>query len=175
MPSLEQIPHELDGRSRTCRVVVETPRGSRNKLTFDPELGAMRLKRRLPEGMAFPMDFGFVPATRAADGDPLDVMVLMDEPTPSGVVVEVRLVGVIEAQQASAGEPARRNDRLVGVCRLSRLYARVRQLHQLGDDFINDLASFWIDYNRLCGRSFEVLGVRDGVAAVDLVRKAGLR
>lgn len=174
MPSLEQIPHALDGRSRTCRVVVETPRGARSKFTYDPQLGAMRLKRRLPEGMAFPLDFGFVPGTQAADGDPIDVMVLMDEPTPPGIVLDVRLIGVIEAEQASAGQPLRRNDRLVAVCRLSRLHERVRQLHQLGAAFIDDLVAFWVNYNRLCDRSFEVLAVRDSAAAADLVRKASV-
>ena len=61
-------------------VVIETAKGSRNKFSFDQDLNVFRLKKVLPEGMSFPYDFGFVPSTRAEDGDPLDVLVLMDEP-----------------------------------------------------------------------------------------------
>lgn len=61
-------------------VVIETPKGSPNKLAFDPRYGAFVLKGVLPAGAVFPFDFGFVPSTRAEDGDPLDVLVLMDAP-----------------------------------------------------------------------------------------------
>lgn len=61
-------------------VVIETPKGSRNKYAYDPKEHIFELKKVLPAGMAFPYDFGFVPSTRGGDGDPLDVLVLMDEP-----------------------------------------------------------------------------------------------
>src|SRR6186713_1184899 len=61
-------------------VVIETPKGSPNKLTFEPRYGTFVLKGVLPAGAVFPFDFGFVPSTRADDGDPLDVLVLMDAP-----------------------------------------------------------------------------------------------
>ena len=61
------------------RVVIETPKGSRNKYVFDPKSSIFELTKVLPAGMSFPYDFGFVPSTKAADGDPLDVLVLMDE------------------------------------------------------------------------------------------------
>ena len=66
------------------RVIIETPKGSRNKYAFDQEQKAFTLKKVLPAGMAFPHDFGFVPSTLAEDGDPLDVLVLMDEPAFPG-------------------------------------------------------------------------------------------
>ena len=62
------------------RVVIETPKGSRNKFAFNPDERIFELKKVLPAGMAFPYDFGFVPSTKADDGDPVDVLVLMDEP-----------------------------------------------------------------------------------------------
>ncbi len=82
---------------KSLRVVIETPKGSRNKFKFDPEIGTYSLSTVLSEGMVFPYDFGFVPQTKAADGDPLDVLLLMDEPAFTGCVVESRIVGVIEA------------------------------------------------------------------------------
>ncbi|HLK96409.1 MAG TPA: inorganic diphosphatase, partial [Hymenobacter sp.] len=89
-PSLLQLP-ALVAHSRTqVHVVVETPKGGRNKVAFDPDLGAFKLKGVLPEGHSFPYDFGFVPSTQAADGDPIDVLLLLDAPTFSGCVVEAR-------------------------------------------------------------------------------------
>ena len=70
--------------------VIEIPRGSRNKYEFDEKLGVFALGGVLPSGAVFPYDFGYVPRTRAEDGDPLDVLVLMDEPAFVGCVVPVR-------------------------------------------------------------------------------------
>src|SRR5437870_2951630 len=81
------------------RVVIETPKGSRNKFAFDPDQHVFELKKVLPTGMAFPYDFGFVPSTEAEDGDPIDVLVLMDEPAFPGCVLKCRLIGVIEGEQ----------------------------------------------------------------------------
>src|SRR3954469_6625001 len=91
-------------RSGELNVIIETPKGSRNKFDFDEELGLFKLGGVLPAGAVFPFDFGFVPATRGGDGDPLDVLVLMDEPAFVGCLVAARLIGVIEAEQAEGGE-----------------------------------------------------------------------
>src|SRR5882762_87013 len=82
------------------RVVIETPKGSRNKFAFDPDQHVFELKKVLPTGMAFPYDFGFVPSTEAEDGDPIDVLVLMDEPAFPGCVLKCRTIGVIEGEQS---------------------------------------------------------------------------
>jgi inorganic pyrophosphatase len=75
----------LDGDSdQTIQVVIETPKGSRNKYAFDPEQKVFELKKVIPAGMAFPYDFGFIPSTKAEDGDHVDVLVLMDEPAFPG-------------------------------------------------------------------------------------------
>src|SRR6478752_3252537 len=89
----------VDGDKHTVRVVIETPKGSRNKYAFDSEDRTFSLKKVLPAGMGFPYDFGFVPSTLAEDGDPVDVLVLMDEPAFAGCVLECRLIGVIEGEQ----------------------------------------------------------------------------
>jgi inorganic pyrophosphatase len=81
------------------QVIIETPKGSRNKYAFDPEQKIFKLKTVLPSGMAFPYDFGFLPSTRGDDGDPLDVLVLMDEPAFPGCLLKCRLIGVIEGEQ----------------------------------------------------------------------------
>jgi inorganic pyrophosphatase len=80
------------------RVVIETPKGSRNKFAFNLEQHTFELKKVLPAGMAFPYDFGFVPSTKADDGDPVDVLVLMDEPAFPECVLLCRPIGVIEGE-----------------------------------------------------------------------------
>src|SRR5689334_13079142 len=113
--SLERLePFEGD----CLMVVIETPKGSPNKLAFEPRYGAFVLKGVLPAGAVFPFDFGFVPSTRADDGDPLDVLVLMDAPVSPGCVVPSRLIGAIEAEQTEDGTKER-NDRLLAVAATS--------------------------------------------------------
>jgi inorganic pyrophosphatase len=72
------------------RVIIETPKGSRNKFAFNQEERIFELKKVLPAGMGFPYDFGFVPSTKADDGDPVDVLVLMDEPAFAGCILSCR-------------------------------------------------------------------------------------
>lgn len=86
----------FDRETGDLRVVIETPRGSRNKYDYDPECDCLDLATVLPEGMRFPYDFGFVPSTRGEDGDPLDILILMEAPTIPGCVVRARLVGAIK-------------------------------------------------------------------------------
>ncbi len=88
-----------DFESGDLNVIIETPKGSRNKFKFDEKLGIFTLKHVLPLGAVFPFDFGFIPSTRGEDSDPLDVLVLMDEPAFAGCLVPARLLGVIEAEQ----------------------------------------------------------------------------
>ena len=74
------LPHQLDPKKRTCRAIIDTPKGRRNKFDYDPDSNLFTLGGLLPEGMMFPFDFGFTPSKLGDDGDPLDVMVLMDAP-----------------------------------------------------------------------------------------------
>src|ERR1700687_1477265 len=78
MRTLEACPNKWNAKQRLCQAIIETPKGRRNKFDYDPEFRMFKLGGLLPEGMAFPFDFGFIPSTLADDGDPLDVMVLMD-------------------------------------------------------------------------------------------------
>src|SRR6478672_11130299 len=96
------------------QVVIETPKGSRNKFAFNAKEHVFELKKVLPAGMTFPYDFGFVPSTLAEDGDPIDVLVLMDEPAFPGCVLRCRVIGVIEGEQGDK-KSNERNDRIPAV------------------------------------------------------------
>ena len=116
-------PHDSDGR---VRAVIEFPRGSRNKLKYEPGLDVFVLDHVLPVGLEFPLDYGFIPGTRGQDGDPIDVLVLMDAPVVPGCAVPVRLVAVIEAEQADDPDRWFRNDRLIGIAHASDSLANVQ-------------------------------------------------
>ncbi|MGE3176717.1 MAG: inorganic diphosphatase [Vicinamibacterales bacterium] len=99
-------------RDGSVHVIVESPRGSTAKY----ENGVVFLHRALPAGFAYPFDWGFVPGTLAADGDPLDAMVLWSGSSHPGVVIPVRPIGILKIEQASRGSGQReRNDRLLAV------------------------------------------------------------
>jgi inorganic pyrophosphatase len=89
------------------QVVVETPRGDRNKYKLDEQTGRFKLSKVMPEGMVFPFDFGYFPETKGEDGDPLDVLVLSDEPTSPGCLIDCRLIGVMLARQFAMIESSR--------------------------------------------------------------------
>src|SRR4051812_23768477 len=96
--SFAEIP-PIDRKSGFINVVIDTPRGSHNKLKFDESLKCFKLSRILPAGLSFPCEFGSIPGTRAEDGDALDVLVLMEAPTFPGCLITTRLIGVIAARQ----------------------------------------------------------------------------
>src|SRR5690242_19798071 len=87
----------------SVHVVVETPRGSRAKLDYDPKLKTFTLSKSLLAGLTYPYDWGFVPRTKAEDGDPLDVMVLHDAATFPGLVLTCKVIGVLQVKQRSKG------------------------------------------------------------------------
>jgi len=148
-------------------VVVETPRGSGNKLKYDAELGMYRLERVLPAGMAFPFDFGFVPRTLAEDGDPLDAIVLVDSPVYPGCIVLSRLIGLLEVEQQDGGVgPFERNDRLVAVAGGPKGHSSLRALHDVDPFRLEAIGTFFINYHAMDGDNVRVIG-RKGVRAAE--------
>src|SRR4051794_8752206 len=123
-------------------VIIETPRGSSYKYAYDEETGVFELKKTLPLGSTFPFDFGFIPNTKAEDGDPVDVLVLMNEPAYPGSLVVCRLIAVLEATQKERDGKETRNDRLVAVPKNSEMYAEVKQLSDLSKTMEQQIADF---------------------------------
>lgn len=153
------------------QVIIETPAGSRNKFAYDPDQGVFALKKVLPAGMTFPYDFGFIPKTIAPDGDPIDVLVLMDQPAYPGCLVPSRLIGVIEGQQLD-GKKTIRNDRLVAVADANHMYAKVRKLADLPDKWLEELEVFFVNYHNLEGKKYQLLGTKGVATGFNLIEKA---
>ena len=155
-------------------VIIETPKGSRNKYEYDEGLRLFKLGGVLPAGAVFPFDFGFVPSTVGGDGDPLDVLVLMDEPAFAGCLVRARLVGVVEAEQTERDGEVTRNDRLIAVASKSHAHARVRSLAGLSETLLDEIEHFFVSYNDFKGKSFKPLG-RFGPKRARRVVEEGVR
>jgi len=112
MPNLLKLPTWAgDG---AIHIVVETPRGARAKLTYDPELKTFVLSKSLMLGLAYPYDWGFIPSTRADDGDPLDALVIHDAATYPGLVMRCKLLGVLQTLQDTKQHRIR-NERIIAV------------------------------------------------------------
>ena len=149
-PPLDGLP-PFDGDELI--VVIETPKGSQNKFAYEPRYGAFVLKGMLPVGAIFPFDFGMIPSTLGDDGDPLDVLLLMDAPAYPGCIVPSRLIGVIEAEQIEKGKKER-NDRLLAVASNSAVHRSTRDVRDLSADLMHQIEHFFVSYNEAKGKRF---------------------
>jgi inorganic pyrophosphatase len=170
------------------QVIIETPKGCRNKYAYDHEQGIFALRKVLPEGMVFPHDFGFLPQTLADDGDPIDVLLLMDVPAFSGCLIPARLIGVMEGEQIEDLQGGKkngnkkggkkgavkktRNDRLIAVAQATHQFADIQKLGDLPEQFRKELEAFFVNYHGLEGKKYNLLGYRDAKAAMDSVKRA---
>lgn len=162
-----------DSESGLLHVIVDTPRGSATKFKLDPKKNLFTISHILPPGAAFPFDFGSIPSTAAEDGDPLDVLVLMENPTFPGCLTLVRLVGVLEAKQTQDGK-TQRNDRLIAVADASRAYRDIRSIKDVPRNLLDEIEHFFVSYNEERGRNFRPLG-RFGIQRAKALIKRGER
>jgi inorganic pyrophosphatase len=164
----------FDPATGDLNVVVETPKGTRNKYKFDEDKGQFVLHGMLPEGANFPFEFGFLPSTLGGDGDPLDVCVLLDEPTSVGCLLTARPIGVIEAKQKEKGAQACRNDRLITVATHAHVHGEVRTLKSLDPKIVDEMEHFFVSYNEMRGKVFTPIGRFGPKRALKLIKR-GMR
>jgi inorganic pyrophosphatase len=155
MPDLTTLAHQFDPDKGTCRAIIETPKGSRNKFDYDPESNLFMLGGLLPEGMMFPFDFGFIPSTLGADGDPVDIMVLMDAPAHVGCLIDVRIIGIIDAEQTEKGK-TEKNSRLLGVAIHSYEHEDLDNISEVSKTLLSQVEEFFVSYNKQRGKKFRI-------------------
>lgn len=155
-------------------VVVECPRGSAVKWKYDPELGVMSISRPLPLGLSFPCDWGFVPSTKAADGDPLDAIVVWDVAGFPGVVMPCRALGValVEQNGPKPGERVR-NDRVVAVPEAFRR-SLVNPIDAVAQRTRDELSNFFLAATAFEGKNPKILGWEGPETALRLIRESEL-
>ena len=158
---LALAPRDHDGQ---LRVVVESPRGSRVKLKYDPELGTFRLSRPLALGATYPFDWGFVPGTRASDGDPVDAAILVDAGSFPGVVVACRPLALLEVEQNARQGGRERNDRII-----AEPVTAARGSVVLSPRLCEEIEAFFVAITQFEGKDIAVLGWGSAHAAEMLV------
>ena len=158
----------FDPDEQTVNVIIETPKGSRNKYKWDEQHQLYQLSNVLSEGLYFPYDFGFIPNTLGGDGDPLDVLLFMDEPVFSGCLAPSRVIGILEAEQ----DKNERNDRIIAVSTESHDHKDVHSIADLSDEMMCELEQFFEVYHRTQGKKFKVIDRKGPKAALKVI-KAG--
>lgn len=151
---------------RVVNAIVEIPKGSRNKFEVDKKSGLIRLDRYLFASSHYPGDYGFIPQTLAEDGDPLDVLVMVNEPTFSGCLIETRVIGLFKMKDNG------QNDyKVLGVPHTDPLFAGYHELTHVPSHFLKEVAHFFGTYKQLEGVPIEVEGwasANDAIHEVDL-------
>jgi inorganic pyrophosphatase len=151
-------------------VFIEIPQGSRNKYEFDVELGAIVLDRRLFTSMSYPADYGFVEDTLAEDGDPLDALVLVGEPTFPGCRIRVRVLGVFHMEDEKGPD-----DKVICVPLSEPSWVRASDIHDVPSELRNEIEHFFQVYKDLEGAAVTTRGFGNRAAADDVIAAARAR
>lgn len=147
-------------------VLIEIPAGSKNKYEFDKDLQAFALDRVLYSSVQYPYDYGFIPNTLADDGDPLDGMVLMDQPTFPGCVIAARPIGMLE--MIDGGD---RDEKILCVPDKDPRYAQVKSLKDVAAHRLDEISEFFKTYKNLEKKVTEILGWKDVDQVMPLVEE----
>jgi len=134
-------------------MVVEIPKGRRNKFEIDKETGLIKLDRYLYSSSVYPGDYGFIPQTLAEDADPLDILVMVNEPTFSGCLIEARVVGMFRMKDKGANDY-----KVLGVPNADPLFGHIRKLEDVPPHFLREVEHFFATYKQLEGIHTESLG-----------------
>jgi inorganic pyrophosphatase len=156
--------------SEDLHAFVEIPKGSRNKYEWDPGLQAIRLDRFLFSSVVYPTDYGFIPDTLAGDGDPLDAVICVSEPTFPGCIVEVNAVGVLEMRDEKGPD-----EKILCVPRHDPNWSGVEQLEDLSEQLRDEIANFFSIYKQLEFKNVEIAGWHSRDAAYAAIERARIR
>lgn len=160
MPRLNQGDDNVD-------VVVEIPQGSRNKYEYDETTGRFRLDRVLFSSVHYPTEYGFVPETRAPDGDPLDALVITHEPTFTGCVIPARPIGLFDMRDEKGMD-----QKILAVPVGDPRFDQVHDLADLAPHWLREIENFFSIYKTLEGKFTEVIGWEGESAAWELIRRS---
>ena len=153
------------GIPRVANAIIEIPKGHRNKFEVDKETGLFRLDRYLYSSSHYPGDYGFIPQTLAEDGDPLDILVMVNEPTFTGCLIEARIVGLFRMRDRGV------NDwKVLGVPHTDPLFTEFNSLEDVPRHFLREVEHFFLTYKQLEGITVEALGWAGAQEAVAEVR-----
>ncbi|PWT75682.1 MAG: inorganic pyrophosphatase [Proteobacteria bacterium] len=153
-------------------VVIETTRGSAAKLAYDPDLQVFTLSKALILGLTYPYDWGFIPSTRGDDGDPIDALVLHDAATAPGLVLQCKIIGVLQVQQSERHRKPIRNDRLIAVPRHSHREKADKDARDLPTPMRQEIEKFFVAADELESKELKFLGWKGPKAGERLIDQA---
>lgn len=157
----------------SVNVIVESPRGSSLKLKYDGNDNVMMLSRPLPAGVAYPHDWGFIPSTRAADGDPLDVFIVWDEVSYPGLLIPCRVIGVLNVEQTNLETKRReRNDRVAALPLKAPRLEHITSVFDLQERARAEIERFFLNAVAFEGKDLQLVGWEGPREADALVRRA---
>ncbi len=156
-------PHLEDG---SVMALIEIPRGSKNKYEWDDDMEGIALSRVLYQSVAYPAEYGFIPGTLADDGDALDVVVLIDQPTFPGCLMRVRPIGILRLRQENE-----RDDKVLCVAVTDPLYNGTCDLGDIPPHRLLEIRHFFATYTELEGREVEVGDWEDAAAAMEEIKE----
>lgn len=142
---------------KTITVMVESPKGANQKFEYEPQERRFRLSKILPAGLVFPFDFGMIPGTKGEDGDPLDVIIVSENATFPGCVIDCRIIGVFQAEQTERDGTTMRNDRFIAIPIVSQQFPDINELAELPESILNQTEHFFKNYNEQAGKQFKVM------------------
>lgn len=151
----------------TVTVVVEIPKGSRNKYEYDPALGAIVLDRMLFTSMQYPADYGFIDGTLGADGDPLDALVFVGEPTFPGCRIRARPIGLFRMRDEKGPD-----EKILCVPLRDPMWSHVEDLDDMNPNLLNEIEHFFAVYKDLEGHKVGVEGFGDRAEALRVIADA---
>ena len=160
----------MSAAKTTFDVLIEIPRGSRNKYEYDFKLKRIRFDRMLYSSMMYPADYGFIPETLALDGDPLDVLVWFTEPSFPGCVVEVKPIGVFYMADDKGDD-----EKIICVPVTDPIASKLEDLSDLNPHFIKEVEHFFRVYKDLEDKTVDVRGWGDKAKAVELIEECTAR
>src|SRR5262245_41098755 len=150
---------------KVVHAIVEIPKGRRSKFEVDKQTGLMRLDRYLYSSSHYPGDYGFIPQTLADDGDALDILVMVNEPTFTGCLIEARIVGMFRMR-----DRGKHDFKVLAVPDSDPLFAEYRDLHDVTKHFLREVQHFFTTYKQLEGISVDALGWDNTAAALEEVQ-----
>jgi inorganic pyrophosphatase len=156
---------------KTITAMIECPKGYNQKFDYEPKEKRFKLSKILPAGLVFPFDFGMIPGTQGEDGDPLDIIVISEDATFPGCLIDCRIIGALQAEQTEQDGETMRNDRFLGVPGVSQLFTGIQTLEQLPEAILNQLEAFFKNYNEQAGKAFKVTARLNAKQAAKLLSR----
>jgi inorganic pyrophosphatase len=159
-----------EGAPDEVNAVIEIPRGQTNKYEYDKQLHIFRLDRNLFSPVHYPGDYGFIPSTLSDDGDPVDVLILVDAPSFTGCVMTVRPIGMLRMV-----DQGRKDEKILAVGTNNPIYKDVRDYDELYPHVMLEIEHFFTIYKELEAKTTRITGWKDAAEARETVRECHLR